>query len=159
MKQSLLALVLSIVATLVSGAAWLQSKQPVSRAPVKAEEPEPPGYPLEDSMARLLRLTWKLGRALDQGNLNLAVFYHHEMDAITEEIVVHGVLHEEKPIGYMTSLMLQPPLAQLEGNLERGDLIKSRSSFMKVIESCNTCHTGVGVVHPPITPPPPLEPN
>lgn len=110
-------------------------------------------------MNNLHRLATKLGRALDQGNLTLATFYQHEMQAIADDIVAHGVLHEEKPIGYMASLILQPPLAYLEASLERSDLAKSRVNYGKLLQACNTCHTGVGVVHPPIAPPPPLEPE
>lgn len=162
MKANLLALVLSGVAALLSGASLWRTYRPPHpsvASPVQAETPVEPVYPLEDTMARLYRLTTKLGRALDQENLVLATFYHHEMDAIAEDIVTHGVIRDGKPIGYMASLMLQPPLAYLEASLERSDLVKSRTNYAKLLQACNTCHTGMGVVHPPIALPPPLEPE
>ncbi|MBI2517263.1 MAG: hypothetical protein HYV95_10145 [Opitutae bacterium] len=157
MKPNLIALALSVIACALSAASLWRSVSPHPAPAIAAPAPAEPDYPLEDKMNRLHRLALKLGRALDQENLTLAAFYHHEMDAIAEEIVVHGVIHEDKPVGYMASLMLQPPLAYLESSLEHSDLPGCRRDYLQLLKACNTCHTGIGIIHPPIVPPPPLE--
>jgi hypothetical protein len=155
MKSAVAALLLSIVAVVLAGASWWQTSHRPAAAPVPAavEPPEEPKYPLGEEMLKLQRLCAKLELALDRGDLTLATFYHYEMEAIAEDIVVHGVLFNEKRIGYMMSRMLQPPLGHLGAHLQNRDLVKSREMYSQMLSSCNACHAEASVRGRPIVPP------
>ena len=163
-KFSLLALIVSLLSVAFSATTLWQARTtapmpPAAPAQPTASTPVPPTkYRLAVKMEMLQRWTERLGHALDAGNVILASVCVFQMQAIAEELVSLGVIHDGHRVGYLASLQLQPPLAYLDAALERADLQTAREDlFPRLLLNCNTCHAATGVTDSLVLPPEPLS--
>lgn len=165
MRQPSLLLLASAFVGLALVSVTLWSARPAAPAvpatPAPADqgpETSPPNYRLGDKMEHLQRWTVRLSHALDAGNVTLASICVFQMQAIADELVSLGVIHQGRRIGYLSSLQLQPPLAYLDAALERSDLKTAREDlFPRLLLNCNTCHAATGVTDALVLPPEPLS--
>lgn len=162
MKTSLPVVAFSLAGLALSAATLWSSRPAAAAAPTApvaaAPAPEAPAkYRLGDKMEMLQRWTVRLSHALDAGNATLASVCVFQMQAIADELVSFGIIHNGHRVGYLASLQLQPPLAYLEAALERSDLRTAKDDlFPRLLLNCNTCHAATGVTDSLVLPPEPL---
>jgi hypothetical protein len=166
-KPSLLILTASVAGAVLAAATLWSARPAAPAAPAAPAQPtpddpapenSPPYYRLGDKMELLQRWTVRLSHALDAGNATLASVCVFQMQAIADELVSLGVIHQGRRIGYLSSLQLQPPLAYLDAALERSDLKTAKEDlFPRLLLNCNTCHAATGVTDALVLPPEPLS--
>ncbi len=102
-----------------------------SDTPAAESEPE-----LAESMSTMQYYTHKFVLAVEAQNMELASFYLHELEEISE-VVADGIPeYDGHPIGPLVETMLLPRIETLEEEIERG----GRVDFQDLIRGCNDCH-------------------
>lgn len=84
--------------------------------------------------------------------MELADFYHHELEEAAEDLIESIVFYKDKPIAQLTESMLVPMLDALEDALEEGNWSEIRSAYTAVITSCNACHAATNYGFIVVTP-------
>lgn len=97
-----------------------------------------PGLAIQ--MKYMQHWTHKLGLSVEAENLELADFYHHELEHATEDLIESIENYGGFPIAQLTETMMVPMMDALEDALEAGNWTQIRSAYTAVITSCNTCH-------------------
>lgn len=98
-------------------------------------ESEPP---LAALMGDLLNYLHKLDLSIQANNLQLAGFYQHELEEVTEEIIDDVPEYDGFAIAELTKQMLMPRVESLEKELVTGGAASAELRLM--IDSCNACH-------------------
>lgn len=96
--------------------------------------------------------THKLGLSVEAENMELADFYHHELEEAAEDLIESIAFYKDKPIAQLTESMLVPMLDALEDALEEGNWSEIRSAYTAVITSCNACHAATNYGFIVVTP-------
>ncbi len=104
---------------------------------------------LAESMYYMQVYSHKLLLAVNHENLELADFYHHELEHIAEDIIDFIPEYGGQPIGELTKSMLMPILDDFEDAVEaeevNWDEIRNRARL--IIRSCNACHDATGYAY------------
>jgi hypothetical protein len=82
----------------------------------------------------------KVGLSVEAENMELADFYHHELEEAAEDLIDSIESYDGFPIAELTKSMLVPALDALEDALDAGNWTEIRSAYTTVVTSCNTCH-------------------
>lgn len=147
MKSNLLTRLIAPCATILilfSLIHCTRSPQSISVVP-----PYEPGLALQ--MHYLQVWTHKLGLSIEAENMELADFYHHELEDATEDLIDSIPEYKDIEIARLTETMLVPILEQLEDALEAGNWSDIRSNYSALITSCNACHAATGYGYIKIT--------
>lgn len=132
--------------------------------PENSAEGYTPGLALQ--MHYMQVWTHKLALSIEAGNLELADFYHHELEESTEDLIGTVPEYGGIAVANLTRAMLVPALESLEEALEyleglhenaesgAGSGLDSqafdagwsdiRRKFEAVVNSCNACHAATG---------------
>lgn len=94
----------------------------------------------------------KMALSIDAQNLQLADFYHHEVEETVESIVQTVPEYDGYPIGELVDRIMTPTLESLEQALDAQDWPLIRSRYEQVIVSCNQCHAATDHGYIVITP-------
>ena len=133
--------VLSVVALLVSLTVlglwfWKDTpNQPVPEADASDE------YPILETMGYYQRFSHKLWISLEGQNWELANFYVHELEEVTEEFTKANVVDEGYELSQFADMMLTPAVEDMEVAVKEqsGDL--ALKNYRMLINACNACHT------------------
>jgi mono/diheme cytochrome c family protein len=101
-------------------------------------QPYTPGLAVQ--MKDMQYWTHKLALSIDAGNLELADFYHHELEEAVEDLIDSIDTYDGFAIAQLTSSMLMPALETLEDRLDDDDVAGMRVAFSGVVQACNSCH-------------------
>lgn len=75
-----------------------------------------------------------------ENNGELAGFYLHELEEVSEEIIDNIDEYDGHPISNLTETMFLPVIEQAETALENGSPDEIRKSASLLVQSCNNCH-------------------
>lgn len=107
---------------------------------------------LAEPMSQMQYYAQKLGYSIEAENAELADFYLHEMEELAEEVQEDVPEYEGFQIADLTKAMLVPMLEAQERALDGGDWQETGESYVRLIESCNACHTATEHAFIRITP-------
>jgi hypothetical protein len=109
-----------------------------------ALEPELATY-----MGGLQHHTHKLDLAIRSENAELAGFYLHEVEEISEQVEDLFPRHDGHAVAELVRTVLEPRLVELRSSLEESSWEDAGKSVSGLIEACNQCHaaTGHGFIH------------
>jgi hypothetical protein len=100
-----------------------------------SEEPE-----LAVLMARMQYFTHKLGLSVGFRNIELAAFYHHELEEVTEDVIGHVQTYDGYPVADLMRAMLLPLIESMEESLTRRNWANIDGDLTRLVEGCNACH-------------------
>lgn len=123
-------------ALLMTGCSIHSTVQP--SAPGVIVQPYTPG--LATQMKDMQYWTHKLALSIDGGNVELADFYHHELEEAVEDLIASIDTYGGYQIAQLTSAMLVPAMETLEEKLDDEDAPGMRTAFAGVVQACNSCH-------------------
>lgn len=89
------------------------------------------------SLQQFLNKLWFSGI---EGNTELALFYHHEVEEVVEELISDEIENDGHAVSVLVGAMLQPAVNALEIALNEGDSIAFQSAYLGVVNACNACH-------------------
>ncbi|MEP0986170.1 hypothetical protein [Ekhidna sp.] len=111
----------------------------VSCKPQQAEK-EVENYPVLETMGYYQRFSQKLWLAGQNQNWELADFYTHELEEVTEKLVEGNVIHDDYNISNLTEAMLLPKIEKVEEAIRKKDQVLFLENYKLMISSCNLCH-------------------
>lgn len=100
------------------------------------------GDELSEYMALLQHHAHKLGLAVQAKNGPLAGFYIEEVEETAELIQKKFPVYDKIAVGPLMNAMLVPAIGPLEKSIKTGNWTTVSAAYTKMIDSCNTCHTG-----------------
>jgi hypothetical protein len=106
----------------------------------KAEKSEVEGYPVLETMGYYQRFSHKLWLAGTNENWELANFYTHELEEVTENLIEGNVIHDDYNLSNLSEAMLLPKIEKLEEAIRQKDEVLFLDNYELMIASCNLCH-------------------
>lgn len=108
-----------------------------SQAPKEQEVEE---YPVLETMGYYQRFSHKLWLAGINENWELANFYTHELEEVTESLIEGNVIHDDYNLSNLSETMLSPKIEKVEQAIRQKDAVLFGESYTLMISSCNLCH-------------------
>jgi hypothetical protein len=96
-------------------------------------------YPLLETMAYYQRFSHKLWLAGANENWELAEFYNHELEEVTETFIQSEVLHEGQNLSALAKEMMLPAVEQMDKSIDDEGL-NFVENYQALVTSCNACH-------------------
>ncbi len=109
-------------------------------AQTNAREKEVKEYPILETMGYYQRFSNKLWLAGTNENWELADFYTHELEEVTEKLVDGNVIHDDYNISNLSEEMLLPKIEKVEEAIRKKDQVLFLENYSLMISSCNLCH-------------------
>lgn len=106
----------------------------------KPEKKEVKEYPVLETMGYYQRFSHKLWLAGKNKNWELADFYTHELEEVTENLIEGDVIHENYNISNLSESMLLPKIEKLEEAIRQQNEVLFLENYELMISSCNLCH-------------------
>jgi hypothetical protein len=106
----------------------------------KQEKKEVEGYPVLETMGYYQRFSHKLWLAGTKKNWELANFYTHELEEVTENLIEGNVIHDDYNLSNLSEAMLLPKIEKLEQAIRQKDEVLFLENYELMISSCNLCH-------------------
>jgi hypothetical protein len=97
-------------------------------------------YPLLQTMGYYQRFSHKIWLAIENKNWELAEFYAHELEEVTEEFIESNVVDEGKNLSTTAAGILMPAIEKLDEAIDQKDEVLAGQNFRALIQSCNACH-------------------
>jgi hypothetical protein len=95
---------------------------------------------LHELMGTMQAYMHKYNLSVLENNSELAGFYLHELEEVSEEIIENIEEYDGYPVSSLTETMFLPVVEQAETTLENGSVDEIRKSASLLIQSCNSCH-------------------
>ena len=112
---------------------------PAPPGPTTVASPE-----LATFMGHLQKMTHKLNLSLVAENPGLSAFYLHEVEEVLEQVLATFPTHDGFPVGDMVSDYTLASLDPLSAFITSGDWIGASRSYVRFVDSCNSCHEATG---------------
>ncbi len=106
---------------------------------VKKEE-KASEYPVLETMGYYQRFSYKLYLAGNNENWELADFYNHELEEVSEELIKGNVIHDDYNLSNLSESMLLPKIEKVEEAIRKQDQVLFLENYELMISSCNLCH-------------------
>ncbi|MEQ8907230.1 hypothetical protein [Ekhidna sp.] len=106
----------------------------------KKEKKEVEDYPVLETMGYYQRFSQKLWLAGTNKNWELADFYTHELEEVTEHLIEGDVIHDDYNLSNLTAQMLLPKINKVEEAIRQKDEVLFLDNYKLMISSCNLCH-------------------
>lgn len=106
----------------------------------KPEKPEVEEYPVLETMGYYQRFSNKLWLAGTNQNWELADFYTHELEEVTENLIKGDVIHDDYNLSNLSEAMLLPKIEKVEEAIRQKDEVLFLDNYELMISSCNLCH-------------------
>ena len=97
-------------------------------------------YPVLETMGYYQRFSHKLYLAGKNNNWELADFYTHELEEVSEELINADVIHDDYNLSNLSESMLLPKIEQVEGAIRKQDQVLFLENYELMISACNLCH-------------------
>lgn len=111
------------------------------------EEPE-----LAEAMMFMQHYSQKLGYSVRAENADLAAFYMHELEELSESVIADIPVYEGHEIGRLTEQLLLPMLERQHQAIDEGDWPAAWNAYERLITTCNACHQTTDHLFIQITP-------
>lgn len=108
-----------------------------NQTPEKNEVEE---YPVLETMGYYQRFSNKLWLAGRKQNWELANFYTHELEEVTEKLIEGNVIHDDYNLSNLSEAMLLPKIEKVEQAIRQKDEVLFLDNYELLISSCNLCH-------------------
>lgn len=105
-----------------------------------ANEEEESEYPVLETMGYYQRFSHKLYLAGINENWELADFYTHELEEVSEELIKGKVIHDDYNLSNLSESMLLPKIEKVEESIRKKDQVLFLDNYELMISSCNLCH-------------------
>lgn len=128
--------ILSTVAILLSGIAIALVAWPKEKPVESTDE-----YPILAAMGYYQRFSHKLWLSVENENWELAEFYAHELEEVTEELVASNVMDDGMELSTYAEQMLAPAVKEMDLAIDRKDALLANQKYVALVNSCNACHT------------------
>lgn len=106
----------------------------------KSEKQEVKEYPVLETMGYYQRFSQKLWLAGTNKNWELANFYTHELEEVTENLIEGNVIHDDYNLSNLSESMLLPKIEKVEQAIRQKDEVLFLENYELLISSCNLCH-------------------
>ena len=107
----------------------------------QTEEDKSEEYPVLETMGYYQRFSHKLWLAGQNQNWELADFYTHELEEVTEEIIEGNVIHDDYNLSNLSEAMFLPRIEKVEEAIRKKDEVLFLENYELMIASCNLCHS------------------
>lgn len=97
-------------------------------------------YPILETMGYYQRFSQKLWLAGANENWELADFYTHELEEVTENLVEGNVIHDSFNVSNLSESMLLPRIENVETAIRQKNQVLFLENYELMISSCNLCH-------------------
>ncbi len=104
------------------------------------EEVESTEYPLLETMGYYQRFSHKLWLAGNNENWELANFYVHELEEVTEDLIKNDFIDEGKNLSNLSESLLKGKIEKMEEAVRLKDQVIFRENYKLMISACNLCH-------------------
>ncbi|WP_462253207.1 hypothetical protein [Ekhidna sp.] len=104
------------------------------------EKKEVEEYPVLETMGYYQRFSHKLWLAGKNENWELADFYTHELEEVTEQLIEGNVIHDDYNLSNLSEAMLMPKIEKVEEAIRKKDEVLFLDNYELMIASCNLCH-------------------
>lgn len=101
-------------------------------------------YPLLETMGYYQRFSDKLWLAGINQNWELAEFYNHELEEVSEEFVEETVIHDNINLSEMAGTTIVSAVEAMEEAIEQKNELLFVKNYKALVLSCNKCHTASG---------------
>ena len=101
---------------------------------------EPDEYPILETMGYYQRFSHKLYLAGINENWQLADFYTHELEEVSEALIEGNVIHDNYNLSNLSQSMLLPKIEKVEEAVRKQDQVLFLENYTLMISSCNLCH-------------------
>jgi hypothetical protein len=95
-------------------------------------------------MGRMHTYSNKLWIAGSQGNLELALFYQHEIEEVMEEVEHAGIMDGDVDISAAMRTIGIPVVEGLKAHLKAEGLSAFNERYELLLGACNSCHSSTG---------------
>lgn len=112
----------------------------ISACVPKEEKKEEVEYPVLETMGYYQRFSHKLWLAGKHQNWELADFYTHELEEVTEQLIEGDVIHDDYNLSNLSQAMLLPKIKKIEEAIRQKDEVLFLDNYELMIASCNLCH-------------------
>lgn len=106
----------------------------------KKEQKEVEEYPVLETMGYYQRFSHKLWLAGKNQNWELADFYTHELEEVTESLIEGDVIHDDYNLSNLSEAMLLPKIEKVEEAIRQKNEVLFLENYELMISSCNLCH-------------------
>jgi hypothetical protein len=106
----------------------------------KEKKKEVEDYPVLETMGYYQRFSQKLWLAGKNKNWELADFYTHELEEVTERLIEGDVIHDDYNLSNLSEQMLLPKIEKVEEAIRQKDEVLFLDNYKLMISSCNLCH-------------------
>ena len=107
----------------------------------KPEKQEVKEYPVLETMSYYQRFSHKLWLAGKNQNWELADFYTHELEEVTENLIEDDVIHDDYNLSSLSEQMFLPKIEKVEKAIRQKNEVLFLENYELMISSCNLCHT------------------
>lgn len=97
-------------------------------------------YPVLETMGYYQRFSHKLWLAGRNENWELADFYTHELEEVTENLIAGDVIHDDYNLSNLSEAMLMPKIEKIEEAIRQKNEVLFLENYELMISSCNLCH-------------------
>jgi hypothetical protein len=118
----------------------LQGEVDALRLALAAERGSDEKVELSVPMGALQRFADKLYFAGQRESWDLAAFYVHELEEVTESLLAPGAVADGIILAPLVEAMLLPPLATLAEAVKQRDAAAFGARYGAVVNGCNACH-------------------
>ncbi|WP_370088843.1 hypothetical protein [Ekhidna sp.] len=106
----------------------------------KEQKKEVKEYPVIETMGYYQRFSQKLYLAGTNQNWELADFYTHELEEVTENLIASDVIHDNFNLSNLSEAMLLPKIEKVEEAIRQKNEVLFLENYELMISSCNLCH-------------------
>ncbi|MEP1034387.1 hypothetical protein [Ekhidna sp.] len=104
------------------------------------EKKEVKEYPVLETMGYYQRFSQKLWLAGKNQNWELADFYTHELEEVTENLIDGDVIHDNYNLSNLSEDIFLPKIEKVEEAIRKKDEVLFLENYELMIGSCNLCH-------------------
>ncbi len=97
-------------------------------------------YPVLQTMGYYQRFSHKLWLAGTNQNWELANFYVHELEEVTEDLIKNDVIDEGKNLSNLSESLLKEKIEKMEEAVRLKDQVIFRENYELMVSGCNLCH-------------------
>lgn len=136
---SLTLVILFLALSITTATLWQQVRALENELTSISHETEAPALHL--LMGTMQQYLHKLTYAVDNEQAELANFYLHELEEISNDIVQNIPEYDGFPVGDLTENMLLPVLEETEAVIAKENWERIEKSASLIVQTCNNCHS------------------
>lgn len=97
-------------------------------------------YPVLETMGYYQRFSHKLWLAGTNENWELADFYAHELEEVTERLIEGDLIHDDYNLSNLSESLFLPKIGKVEEAIKDRNVVLFREHYELMLSGCNLCH-------------------